>query len=638
MKRLISNFFYIAVFGFSVAITIIAAAENYSANNGKECVLIVAGEQLHFVAQPQAGYVLKTRDDIDSIDSASRFLKSTEDVKISPICGLGRKGIFVVNHEQPAEINKKTIEAFRLNSEVQYTAPLFSLNGETVAVIPEIVVRVEPGSQIEQVRALCDRTGCRIIKRMDFTEQEYLLDVTTVDADGVFDAVIKLNRMAFVEWAAANTAFRPKLCDQAISEGFAPGEQLYAATADDANSPGVFPNDEYFSMQWHLHNTGQSGGTPGADIRAPEAWEITTGDPNIVVAVLDCGVDLNHPDLINNLLPGYDFLEDDDRPEPTDDWDVDHGTACAGLVAAQGDNGIGVSGVTWNCKIMPIRLYNYTSICTQADMATAFRWAAAHGADVLSNSWGLDNSSTPIIQSGISDVTKAGGTGRDGKGCVVLFAAGNDSGPIPYPIKYPEVISIGATDPCDIRWHYSNYGPELDIVAPSGCWLDHCVVPMPMWTTDIAGSGGWDEYNLLDVNILDYTDSMGGTSGACPLAAGVAALILSIEPDLTSEEVRHFLERSAKDLGDPGRDNYYGWGRVDARAALDMVLAKRCDLNNDWKVDIEDLLILIEFWMTDEPSADIAPAAKRDGIVDEQDIELLMRYWQMEIPEMDLIE
>ena len=139
MKRLIPNLFYIAVFGLSIAITIIAAAENYSANNGKECVLIVAGERLHFVAQPQAGYVLKKRDDIDSIDTVSRFLKSSDDVKISPICGLGRKGIFVSvggtklsNLFQPSIT---TVKSWFLTLEVKYDGELvFSDTDEKGAI------------------------------------------------------------------------------------------------------------------------------------------------------------------------------------------------------------------------------------------------------------------------------------------------------------------------------------------------------------------------------------------------------------------------------------------------------------------------------------------------------------------------
>jgi len=151
----------------------------------------------------------------------------------------------------------------------------------------------------------------------------------------------------------------------------------------------------------------------------------------------------------------------------------------------------------------------------------------------------------------------------------------------------------------------------------------------------------WRGYNShfdspFAAHVLDYTGFV-GTSAACPIAAGVAALIVSIEPDLTNTEVRHFLERSAKDLGDPGRDDYYGWGRVDARAALDMVLAKRADLNNDCKVDEEDLAMLNAAIDTNDLSADIAPAKKRDGKVDQQDLELLTRYLGTVIPEIGLI-
>jgi hypothetical protein len=393
-------------------------------------------------------------------------------------------------------------------------------------------------------------------------------------------------------------------------------------------TPGMIPNDEYWPMQWHLHNTGQSGGAPGADINALEAWEITTGDPNIVVAVIDLGVDMDHPDLVNNLVPGYDFYQNDDLPEPGGGSQIDaHGTNCAGLVAAEGNNNIGVVGVAWKCKVMPIRMGSEIS---DQVAASAIRWAAEHGADVISCSWGLQDASA--IHSAVQDVTTIGGIGREGKGCVVFFAVNIQGAQIDIrnTPAYPEVIAVGATDEDDARWPYSNLGVELDVVAPSG----RPYFQGSIWTTDITGAAGLNNRNT---DILDYTDLHGGCSASAPIAAGVAALILSVEPNLTNDEVRHFLQRSAKDLGDPGRDNYYGWGRVDARAALDMVLAKRCDLNNNWKVDFEDLLILIELWGTTESSADIAPATKRDGIVDKQDLELMMQYWQTEIPEPGLI-
>jgi subtilisin family serine protease len=402
------------------------------------------------------------------------------------------------------------------------------------------------------------------------------------------------------------------------------------AAGETPAASGVFPNDEYFPKQWHLHNTGQSGGTPGADIRAPESWDITTGDPNIVIAVTDLGVETRHPDLVNNLVAGYDFYEDDDLPDPA--WGDAHGTMCAGLIAAQGNNGIGVTGVAYNCKIMPIRIASSTGSCTEAEEATSLRWSASHGADVLSNSWVESTSPTTILHSAIVDITKAGGIGRGGKGCVVLFAAGNDSGPLKwYPQKYPEVIAVGATDHNDVRWSYSSYGPELGLVAPSGCDGTWCGKMLTFWSTDQTGEGGYSNYNS-DPDVLDYAEYFGGTSASCPIAAGVAALILSVEPNLTGDEVRHFLERSAKDLGAPGRDDYYGWGRVDARAALDMVLAKRADLNDDWKVDFRDFAVLAACWKTDDLRGDIGPIPRPDGAVDVQDLALMGEYWLTEIP------
>ncbi len=610
--------------------------------------LTVAGERLEYVAQPERGYVVKLAPDAGGIHAlAGVSALDAEDA--TPVGGSDRRGVWVVENDGLAGENEETIRSLHADRRIAYAAPLFSSNGETVAIIPEIVIRMKPGVALEEVQATCTAAGCTIRKRMEFTEQEYLLEILGLDADAVFAAVEQLNHAPEVEWACPNTAFQPRLYNQLSPTPSTPVGQLpIVSAAGDPNAPGVFPNDEYFPNQWHLYNTGQSGGTPGADIRAPEAWEITTGDPNIVVAVIDTGVDTNHPDLVNNLVAGYDYIDNDDQPYPSlDDAGGAHGTSCAGLVAAQGNNGIGVSGVTWNCKVMPNRVHiEGATWISEADIATAFRWAASQGADILSNSWGF-SSPLPIIHSAIIDVTEPLGIGRNGKGCAVLFAAGNYNISITgYPQKYPEVILVGGTDHNDQRCWYSNYGPELDIVAPSGggvrvanLWEEEYVYEYLrlstdlLWTTDILGASGFSTFNE-NSDLVDYTEKASGTSSACPVAAGVAALILSVEPNLNSDEVRYFLERSAKDLGDPGRDNYYGWGRVDARAALDMVLAKRADLNNDWTVNLADLVILIEAWGSNDSSADVAPAAKRDGIVDEQDLALLMEYWQTVIPVM----
>jgi subtilisin family serine protease len=615
---------------------VFASAGTYTVNAGRE--------RLEFVPQAQKGYVIKLAQKAGGIHALAG-ISPLDAEGARPVGGSDRHGIWTVENQGPAGRNEDTIRSLRAGGQVAYGAPLFSSGNERVAIIPEIVVRVKSGTDSAHVDALCEKAGCRIEKRMEFTQEEYLLEVLGPDAEAVFAAVEQLGRAPEVEWACPNTAFRPKLASQAVSSNRVPSDRLGIASAgQDANTPGVFPNDPYFPKQWHLHNTGQSGGTPGADIRAPEAWEITTGDPNIVVAVVDNGVDSKHPDLVNNLVRGHDFLDGDDAPDPAKPGvPIDgHGTCCAGIIAAEGNNSIGVAGVTWGCKIMALRVNQGEGEWeTDETRATALRWAAVNGADVLSNSYG-DAAQKPITHSAILDVTREDGIGRRGKGCIVLFASGNSYTSLVYPAKYPEVISVGATDHNDMRCSYSCHGPELDIVAPSGWQLTSQEWTASkgrgaLWTTDIIGPEGLSSAPLnATPEITDYF-AINGTSGACPVAAGVAALILSLEPNLTGAEVRHFLERSAKDLGDPGRDDYYGWGRVDARAALDMVLAKRADLNNDWQVDEADRAILMKAIEVNDLSGDIAPAAKCDGKVDQQDLALLMRYMGTVIPELGLI-
>jgi predicted outer membrane repeat protein len=516
-------------------------------------VVTAAGEKLTFIARPELGYVLKTQQNTFNTEAFSGMLQQFSDAEIKPIRGLGRKGISVVYNGKSADENEKTITALASNNQIRYAAPLFSSNGETVAVIPEVAVRVTAGTNAQELRELCESMGLAIIMKLEFTEQEYLIEVPGTDAIDVFNAVEQLGQISFIEWACPNIAFQPRLLDQ------------------------VIPNDEYFPNQWDLHNTGQTNGTPNSDINAPEAWEITTGDPNIIIAVLDSGVDANHPDLINNLVPGYDFVDDDAGPDPCLSNPEDgHGTNCAGLIAAQGNNGIGVTGVTWDCKIMPIRILGGIDIFdTDADIATAFRWAANNGADILSNSWGGFFPGM-LTHSAIIDVTKQGGIGRDGKGCVVLCSSGNweGGGPVVFPASYSEVIAVGAVDHDNEVWDYSAFGPELDLVAPSGGIgrADYFFRGKAFqWTTDIMGIYGYSIENL-DISLLDYSDSMGGTSGACPIAAGVAALILSVDPNLTNIEVRRIMVESAVDLGEQGWDEYYGSGRVDAFAAVNLAL------------------------------------------------------------------
>ena len=503
------------------------------AENSLDYVVNVGSEQLRsFVAQPELGYVVKSsrnKSAVLSLDSTTQKIQSkdTEYLNVA-----NRPDTRIVLGEQSLIQSERNIRILSNQPDTEYIAPLFTLGGETVAIIPEIIVRLAHESALGKFEELCLELNCTIVRNLLYTDQEFLLSPTAQNAEEVLTTVEVLDSADFIEWAWPNIAFQPKLC------GDPPMEY---------ENVRVEPNDVYFYNQWHLDA-----------INAPEAWAYTTGDPNIVIAVLDTGIDVNHPDLIGNIVPGYDFLDDDSDPNPT--GDDAHGTACAGLIAAQGDNSIGVIGVAWHCKIMPIRIIG-DDLITDVEIADAFRWSAENGADVLSNSWSeMIPGLRPTTHSAIWDVTKPGGIGRQGKGCVVLFASGN-GGPMGSPAVYSEVIAVGAIDANDKLWDYSSGGPELDIVAPSGNGDSNG----HMWTTDIAGSPG---YNNRDPNIYDFTDRMGGTSGACPIVAGVAALILSMDPNLTNLEVKDILLYSARSVGPLGWHPSYGYGCVDAYAAV----------------------------------------------------------------------
>lgn len=363
----------------------------------------------------------------------------------------------------------------------------------------------------------------------------------------------------------------------------------------------------FFSSQWGLHNTGQYDGVSGMDIRATEAWILANGQ-GIKVAVIDNGIDLTHPDLVNNLLPGYDATDGADGATNGGyggaatiggiycDLEDAHGTACAGIIAAC-DNDKGVKGVAYNAKIIPIRIaYSQDNISCSWRYYDAwtvdglFRAWYTYGADILSNSWYWGSQNDAIEDEIIAAQTQ----GRGGKGCVVVFASGNyniNAMNVDYPARLSNVIAVGAISPCgerksliscDLESWGSNYGDSLDIVAPG----------VLVATTDIHGGAGYNPNKPLhiidygnkitsDFSDQDYTVWFNGTSAACPHVAGVAALVLSAKPSLTAQQVRKIIESTARKVRSDlypyatitGRPNgtWYeqmGYGLVDAYAAV----------------------------------------------------------------------
>ncbi|MCS6889588.1 MAG: S8 family peptidase, partial [Chloroflexus sp.] len=274
------------------------------------------------------------------------------------------------------------------------------------------------------------------------------------------------------------------------------------------------PNDPLLSQQWAL-------GT----MAAYNAWDITTGGP-IVVAVIDTGVDAGHPDLSGRVLGGFNTITGNTN---TND-DNGHGTAVAGLIAAAGDNGTGIAGICWGCQILPVKACLSNGRCRDSSVISAIRWAADNGARIINLSLGGALSS-PALQDAVRYATE--------RGVLIVAASGNEraEGNAPnYPAAYPETIAVGATGYSDEVTSFSNTGDYLDLVAPG---VDI--------TTTLPGNG--------------YATAT-GTSFASPFVAGAAALVMTVRPDLSSNDVRCVLAISADDRGAPGHDGEYGYGRL----------------------------------------------------------------------------
>lgn len=333
--------------------------------------------------------------------------------------------------------------------------------------------------------------------------------------------------------------------------------------------PYATTTDPLFANQWHLHSTGQSGAKVDADVDAPEAWDVTRGDPALKIAVIDTGVELAHPDLVANLIAGTDVLGNDSVPQAEDFlfglFPENHSTAVCGIAAGAGNNGAGTSGAAQHCRIIPIRFLSEFFLIqpTVQDEADAFIFARAAGADVINNSWG------PLGAAAIPAATKAAiqdavVNGRNGKGIVIFFAAGNstaDTTGNEY-VTDPRTLAVSASTDQDLLASYSNFGAAIDFCAPSNGGVTNGTA-----TTDRLGSVGYSSG--------DYTDAFGGTSSASPLAAGVALLVLSANPNLTWQEVGAILRDTAVKI-DPAGGGYdgsghstkYGYGRVNAAAAV----------------------------------------------------------------------
>ena len=320
----------------------------------------------------------------------------------------------------------------------------------------------------------------------------------------------------------------PELTVEQCVERLRPHPDLEYVEPDGIGSGGAtIPSDPNFLNQWQHTNAVK----PSATIKTPDAWDVTTGSSNVLVAVLDTGLTATLPEFTGRVVPGYNFVSG--NPNTLDDHG--HGTAVSSVLCANANNGVLGAGVDWRCRLLPVKVLNANNTGTYSSWAQAVDFAVNSGAKVINLSAGGSGSSSPLTEA----IQRAIAQG-------VLFITithNNGVSTITYPGNLTNCITVGATDSSDRRANFSNYGPEIDLVAPG-----------------------------VSINILTTNGTLSpwnGTSFSAPMVSGVCALLAALRPNISQDEARTLLCAGADDrVGDatdtPGFDVYHGWGRLNA--------------------------------------------------------------------------
>ncbi|MEM7758956.1 MAG: S8 family serine peptidase [Cyanobacteria bacterium P01_A01_bin.40] len=468
---------------------------------------------------------IATKPELDSF--SSRFEVPGEKYTILP----------VAHNAQSSNVRlQAAMQAMASENQVKRVTPVFKVGNSQVLATDRLSIGFKPN--ITNGQEILQDHGCQILEQ--FGNNEYLVKLDeTVEP---FQVTEQLDALPEIEYAEPDfVTIGQHIAQKPISQ------QVRRA-------------DPLATQQYAIEIT-----------QAEEAWLLQTGDSNIKIAILDEGVETEHEDLADVVIGSYDGTQDDTFQEPNS-WDG-HGTACAGLAAAIHGNDLGIKGIGGGCSLQAVRIAysprpGANWVTRDSWIRRSIDWSWQNGADILSNSWGGGLASTEIINA----FERARTQGRDGKGCIVAIAAGNDSGPVSFPGTLDNVLTVSASNEYDEpktktsrdgeTWWGSNFGSEVDVAAPG----------VHNYTTDISGGAG---YNTdADGN---YYEIFNGTSSATPIVAGAAGLILSANPALTEAEVRQIICDTADKVGGVeydanGHNDQMGYGRLNVLNAVKAAL------------------------------------------------------------------
>jgi len=483
-------------------------------------------------------------------------------------------GFEIVKLRATKETMEETLDTLRRHYLVDAGTHVYHTPRSSAPIVPtgRITLRFTPGCTLDQRQKVLDDNHLEIVEsavrqKPDGSTVETFTVRTTPDAPNPLKIAEKLQKDSSVVALA-----EPDLAT--------PG-QLMAFQ---------MPADIFLKEQWHLKNDGMQFGSSlglkqGADARVVAAWQRmqSLGSPACIVAVIDDGFDLSHPDLSGSskVVAPWDFTTNTDNPAPrrfhpdTRHGDY-HGTACAG-VAIGNPSGGGIIGAAPGCRFMPVR---WNSSISDDTIRRQFGYVANQGAWVVSCSWGVaadEFTLSTMMDEAIADCATQG---RNGLGCVIVFAAGNANHDINDPqggtvdgfATHPDVIAVAASNSRDQKSNYSNFGKEISICAPSSGAGGRGIL-----TSDVRGTFQHQGVTYeAGYEAGDYTRTFGGTSSATPLVAGICALVLSVNPALGARQVKEILQATARRMGDlesydeEGHSIYHGYGCIDADAAVQM--------------------------------------------------------------------